>query len=203
MAVGTRLSTLGLVRAGARTECSDEVNLLSNLGLDIIGEPVGIVARELLAARHGRGTSLGPHLLDVVLVVGVDNGRDVEVRLAVPATEGDLTEHARLVLVALLDSVEVTDVLVREIDGNLLSTADSDGLGALKARVRGEDDGALLVIKGNKGDGGSSSVGSRGDEANESGSELHFGGFWGMDCEWGCGVFSIVVKTRVLILCSV
>ncbi|KAI6767204.1 hypothetical protein HG531_011564 [Fusarium graminearum] len=173
MAVGH----LSLVRAGTGTEGGDEVNLLSNLGLDVVREPVAVVAGECLAARHGSVARGGPHLLDVVLVVGVDDSRDVEVSLAVPATEGDLTEHTRLVLLALLDSVEVTDVLVREGDGNVLATADGNGLRARETRVRSEDDGALLVIKSLEGDSGSGSIGSRGNEANESGSELHFCGF--------------------------
>lgn len=174
MVIG-RLS-LSLVRAGAGAKGGDEVNLLSNLGLDVVGEPVAVVTREGLATGHGGVAGLGPHLLDIVLVVGVNDGRDVEVGLAVPTTESDLAEHAGLVLGTLLDGVEVTNVLIREVNGNLLSTAHGNGLGALKTRIRGEDDGTLLVIESDKGDGGSSSVSSRGNEASESSSELHVGG---------------------------
>jgi hypothetical protein len=168
--------SLGLVRASTGTKGSDEINLLSNLGLDVVGEPVAVVTREGLATRHGGVAGLGPHLLDIVLVVGVNDSRDVEVGLAVPATEGDLTEHTGLVLGTLLDGVEVTNVLVREVNGNLLSTAHGNGLGALETRIRGEDNGTLLVIEGDEGDCASSSVGSRGNEASESSSELHVGG---------------------------
>lgn len=200
-----RLVRLGLVGAGAVSKGGDEVNLVSDLGLDIVREPVAVVTRESLAARHGGGSRLGPHLLDVVLVVGIHDGRDIEISLAVPAAEGDLTKHTGLISLALLDSVEVANVFVREVDSNLLGRADSNRFGALITRVRGEDDGALLVVKSDKCDRGSGGIGSRGDEADESSSELHVGGVilgivMGM-CLYG--EFSIVVKTRVLILCSV
>lgn len=170
------LVRLGLVGAGAVSKSGDEVNLVSDLGLDIIREPVAVVTREGLAARHGGGSRLGPHLLDVVLVVGVHDSRDIEISLAVPATEGDLTKHAGLISLALLDSIEVANVLVREVNSNLLGRANSDRFGAFVTRVRGEDDGPLLVVKSDKGDRGGGSIGSRGDEADESSSELHVGG---------------------------
>lgn len=151
---------------------------IANLGLDIIREVVGIVAGENLAARHRGLRGSAPHLLDVVLVIGVDDGRNIEVGLATPAREHDLSEHARLVLRALLDGVEVADVGVRELNSGLLGIAHSDGVDAVSILVRGEIDGSGLVVKGPESDGTSASKSSRADKGKDRGGEEHleFGG---------------------------
>lgn len=177
--VGKRLEGKGEASA-ARTESGHELGRVSDLGLNVVVHPVGVVARERLAARHGTGLVDGPHLLDIVVVRGGDNGGDVIVGHAVPAVKGDLAQHAGLVLLALLDGVVVANVLVGEGDGRLLLVADDDGRKVGRARAGGEVDGALNVVQGPEGDrvGGLGSGGS-GSEAEESLGEVHFdrGGF--------------------------
>lgn len=149
------------------------MSLLSHLGLDVIREPVDVVAREDFTARHGGEAAGGPHLLDVVVVVGVNNGRDVEVSLSLPATELDLAEHARDVLVTLLDGVVVANVVVGEVNSGLLLVADSHRVDFRGARAGSEVDGANLVVEGPEGDLASGDRGSSGSESQKSGGELH------------------------------
>lgn len=153
------------------------MSLVSNLGLLIVGQVVGVVAGELLAARVG-GHGLGRvHLLDVVGVAGDNDGRNVKVGLAHPATEGHLAEHASAsVLATLNDGPVVSNVLVRELDSGVLLVAHNDGVDVGISGVRGEVHGADLVVKSLEGDLGGSSVGSRGNKGHDSSSELHVGG---------------------------
>lgn len=136
------------VEAGrALTKSGDDMGLLSDLGLDVVGKVVGVVAREFLAARHG-GLGLGrPHLLDAVLVIGIDNGGDIEVGLSVLARELDLAKHARLVLLALFDGVEVANELVGELDGRLLRVVDLNGVEGVLVVVGSEVDCALRIVE--------------------------------------------------------
>lgn len=107
------------------------------------------------------------------MVVGVDNGRDVEVGHAVPATEVDLAEHTGDVGSTLLDSVVVANPSIGEGDGLLGSAADSDGGELVETRVGSEVDGSLNGVQSDKGDGSSKGSGRGGDESGESSSELH------------------------------
>lgn len=159
------------------------MGLVSDLGLDIIGEVVGVVAREVLAARHGLLGVGRPHLLDAVLVVGVNDGRDIEVSEAHPASEEKLTKHTGLVLGALSDGVEVALVVLGELNGGVLRRADGDGLDLRAARGRSEDNRASNVIKGLESDSSSVDSGGSGSKAEEGSSELHLElWFLGSDC---------------------
>jgi hypothetical protein len=170
-------------RLSRATESGDDVGLVSNLGLDIIGQVVGVVAREVLAARHGLLGVSGPHLLDAVLVVGVNDGRDIEVGEAHPASEEKLAKHAGLVLRALGDSVEVALVVLGELNGGVLSGADGDRLDLSAAGGRSEDNLASSVIKSLESDGSSVDSGGSGSKAEERSSEMHLEVlFGGSDC---------------------
>lgn len=171
---------------GARAQGGDDVGLRGGLGLDVVGQPVSVVAWEDLATGHGLLRRLGPHLLDVVLVVGVDDGRDVEVGQAVPAREVDLTQHARVVRLAILDGVEVADPRLGELDGRVLLVVDDDGGDIGRSRVAGEVDGALDVVEGPEGDSAGADGGRGGDEGHGRGSEMHLDGvlWWYFDRDW-------------------
>lgn len=158
-----------------RAQSGDEINLLSDLGLDIVEHVVGVVAGEHLAAGDRSLGAGGPHLLDVVLVSGVDNRRNVEVGFALPAAEGDLAEHTVLVALALLKSNEVADVGFGESDGGVLLAGDGHGLNLRVALTGSEDDGANFVIESLKGDGAGGNRGDGGGKGEKSLGELHFG----------------------------
>lgn len=153
-------------------ESGHQVGGVSDLGLDIVGQPVGVAAREREASRHGTSLLGGPHLLDASVVGRVDNGRDIEEGQAAEATEGDLTEHAGLVLLAIGDGVEVANVLIRELDGLVLLVVDDNRLNLGVTSTGGEVDSALDIIESPEGD--SRSVGDGcGSSENHSSGELH------------------------------
>ena len=155
------------------TESGHQVGGVGDLGLDIVGQPVGVTAREVSASRHGTSLLDGPHLLDTIVVGRVDNGGDVEEGQATEATEGDLTEHTGLVLLALGNGVEVANVLVREFDGLVLLVVDDNRLNIGVTSTGGEVDSALDIIESPEGD--SRSVGDDcGSSKNHSSGELHF-----------------------------
>lgn len=172
----SKVRPLEVDASGALADGDDDVLLMGNLGLDIIREVVGIVAREDHAARHGRLGVGREHLLDVVLVLGLDDGRDVEVSLALSTVELDLAEHARGVLLSLGDGVEVANVLVREGHSLLLRGVDLDGLHIPGVFVGGEVDGTADVVKGPEGDLSGGGNGGRAEKSKDGGGELHFGG---------------------------
>lgn len=155
-----------------------QVNLLGDLGLDIVGEVVGVVAGEDLAARHGGVGASGPHLLDVAVVARSDDGRDVKVGQAVPAAKLDLTEHAGDVGLASGDSVVVADPGVGELDGLVLGAVDNDRVKGSRLGVAGEVDGTLNVVEGPEGDGGGAGDSGRGNKGHDGGSEMHFEGWF-------------------------
>lgn len=132
--------------SGARAKSGDDVVLLGGFGLDVVGEVVGIVAGEDFTARHGALGLSRVHLLDAVLIVGVDNGGDVEEGQAVLARELDLAEHASLVLLALGDGVEVTDEVIRELDSLLLRAVDRHRVQGVLVVVGSEVDGTLNIV---------------------------------------------------------
>lgn len=164
---------------GATAKGADELLLLGSLGLDVVRQVVGVVAREVDAARHGLQGLGREHLLDVVLVVGVDNGGDVKVGQAVPAAKVDLAEHAGDVVGALLDGVEVALPGIGEGNSGVLSTADLDGVDVGAAGVGGEVDGALSVVQGPEGDAGGRRESRGGNEGSNRGGETHFEGLLG------------------------
>lgn len=156
-------------------EGADEVGLGGGLGLDVVGEVVGVVAQEVVAAGGGGLGGGRVHELDAVHVVGVDDGGDVEVGQVVPAVEGDLAEHAGGVLGAVRDGVPVADPGLGEVDGGGALGGDLDRVDGGEAGVGDEVDGAVGVVEGLEGDG----VGGDGDgraEEGEKAGELHLEG---------------------------
>lgn len=154
LAVGSSVDVALGGRVGAATaQSDDDVGLLSDLGLDIVGQVVGVVAGEGVAARDGGvGGISGVHQHDVVGVGRVDNGRDIEVGRAAPALEVDLSEHAGYVLLAGLDSVGVANEASSEVDSNGGTGSDGDGVHALDALAGGDVDGAVNVVGRDKGE---------------------------------------------------
>lgn len=168
------------------------MSLGSDLGLDIIRQVVGVVAREALATRGGLLGFGRVHELDAVLVVGINNGRDIEVGEAHPAAEEQLTEHTRLVVGALGNGVEVTLVVVRELNSGVLSVVDGDGLNLGTARRWGEDNLASDIVQGLEGNRSSVDSNGSGSEAEERSSEMH------LDC-----LLKVTVVVGVLFLSEV
>jgi hypothetical protein len=175
------------VAGDTRAQGSPEVDLVGDLGLDVIGKPVAVVAGEVLATRHGGEGDSGPHLLDVVVIAGVDNGRDIEVGQAVPAAELNLAEHAGLVLRAGLDSVPVADPSVGERDSGVLGTADGNAGERGRLRIGSEDKGALDVVEGPESNRGGAGDSGRGNKGHERSRELHV-----------CGVVYKIAEELVL-----
>lgn len=167
---------------GTRAKGGDEVALHGSLGLNVIREVVGVVAREVDTARHGLIGLSREHQLDVVLVVGVNNGGDVKVGQSVPAAEVDLTKHARDVGSALLDGVEVALPGVREGNSGVLAAVDGDRVNVSVTRVAGEVDGALSVVQSPEGDGGGGRESRGGNESSNRSSETHFECCFGFVC---------------------
>jgi len=170
------------------------VSLVSDLGLDIIREVVGVVAREALAAGHGLLGVGRVHLLDAVLVVGVNDSRDVEVGEAHPATKEQLAEHTGLVRGALSNSVEVALVVLRELNSGVLGVADGDRLNLGAARRGSEDDSTSDVVQGLESDLSSVNGGGSGSKAEERSSEMHLDG---LVCKVGSDCGSLVFLSAV------
>lgn len=61
------------------TQSDDDVVAGGGLGLDIVGEVVGVGACKGPAARDGVLSVDRVHLVDALLIIGVDNGRHVKV----------------------------------------------------------------------------------------------------------------------------
>jgi len=165
---------------GGVAESGDEVLLVGDLGLDVIGQVVSVVARPLLTTRGNGGVGSRVHHLDIVVVVGDDNGRNVEVGLAQPAVKGNLSKHAATsVLLALLNSVSVANPAGGELDRSIVVAGDGDRVNGGHASSRGEVNGtlgAVLVeeLDGVGADHGGSSSSNKGSELRE----LHF------ECSW-------------------
>lgn len=175
--------------------------LLSDLGLNIVRQVVSVVAREDDAARHGRVGLGRVHLLDVVLVAGVDDGRDVEVGLALGAGELDLAEHAGGVLLALGDGVEVADVALGEVDGGLLRRVDGDGIHGPAVLVGSKVDGATDVIESPEGDLASRGQGGGAESGENGGGELHLEGFQKVCEDWlRQGVLRVLRDVKVVLV---
>jgi ApbE superfamily uncharacterized protein (UPF0280 family) len=153
----------------------DDVVLLSDLGLHIVPDVVGVVTGEVVAARRGALGLSRVHDLDVGLVSGINDGRDVKVSLAVPATELDLTQHARAVVAALGNSVEVADKRVGEVNRGILGAVDIDRVQEVLVVVGSEVNGTLHIVNGAESDlvgAGESSSGTQKGKGRSS--EMHF-----------------------------
>lgn len=154
---------------GTRAQGAHEVILVGDLGLNVIRKPVDIVAGEHLTTRHGPRLCGRPHLLDVVVVLGVNNGRDVKVVQLVPAREGNLAKHAWDVVLAVLDGVEVADPSIREGNSGVLLAVDLDGLHSRLTSVASEVDSTLNGVEGPEGDCGGLGDSRSGDQSHGRG----------------------------------
>ena len=135
---------------------------------------VSIVAGKLHAARHGRLDVGRPHLLDIVLVVGVDNGRDVKVSEAHPAGKVYLSEHTGNIGATVLDGIEVANVTLGERDVLLLPSLDHDWVHRRGARAGSEVDGAVNSVERPEGNGtAGAGESSRGHQGSDSIEEAH------------------------------
>jgi hypothetical protein len=158
-----------------------QLSLRGGDGLNIVGEVVGSVAREDGAARHqslDRDGVLagGPHLVDTIVVISVDNGGDIKVSNVVPALEGNLTEHAAGVVGTLRDGVPVANPTRREGDSLGAEASNLDRVDLGVARARSEDDLAGGAVLADKGDsvGSTGNSGSGSDHGGDLGEETHF-----------------------------
>lgn len=157
----------------ALSQDGDNVVFLSDLGLYIVREVVGIIAGEVITARH-RAVGIGRvHNLDVGLVVGINDGRNVKVSLAIPATKFDLSQHAGYVLVTLLDGVEVADKLVREIDSGVTGAVNLDRVKEVLVVIGSEVDGALHTVNGAEGNLTGAGKRGRSQKGQDRSGELH------------------------------
>lgn len=145
------------------SENADEVNFFGCLCLNVVGLVVGVIAWEYVAAGDGRRCYLGPHLLDVGMVVGINNGGDVEIGYAHPALEGDFAKHTRHIWTALGDGVPVANPALGEVDGDGLKARDNGIRERGVTDAGSEDHGALDWVLANKLDG----VGQRGPNCRE------------------------------------
>lgn len=105
----------------------------SGLGLDVIGQVVGIGASEAHAAGHWALSVRGVHLVDASLVIRVDDGGDVKVSGASVAVEGELSEHTRSVGFAAVVRISVASPAIGQGDIDRLAGGDRsvlDGAGA-------------------------------------------------------------------------
>ena len=148
---------------------------MGGLGLDVVGEVVGKVAREDDAARDGLLLAGGPHLLDVVLVIGVDDGRDVKVGDAIPRVEGNLAQHAGDDGLTISDGEPVSLPAVSDLDRHVLSTGNLGVWDLGHVGVAGEVDCAVKVVLGHKGDRVGSVGGNCGRQERDELGELHIG----------------------------
>ncbi len=72
----------------------DELGIGRGEGCNVVPLVVGVGAGEGLASGEGGVAVLGEDLLDAVSVIGVDDGRDIEVGSAAVAVEAELGQHA-------------------------------------------------------------------------------------------------------------
>lgn len=137
-------STTTLSAGGAKE--ADKLAGVGAEGSDIVPLVVSVRARESLAARDGSVAVEREDLLDAIVVIWVDNRRDVEVGSASEAIETHLSEHAWSVRCTLGDGVPVANPAGREglVGGG---EAGDDELGnRFEASVLGEDDGSLGAV---------------------------------------------------------
>ncbi len=155
---------------------ADKLGVIGGEGGDVVPLVVGVCARESLASGDGRVAVFGEHHLHALVIIWVDDGRDVEVRCATEAVEAELGQHARHVWGTFGDGVDVTDPVLGEgLVGGVQALNDEIG-DFFQACLGGDDDGsfsAVLVDEVNAVDGcchGCERGGCKKDVANE----LHF-----------------------------
>lgn len=152
---------------------ADELIAVSAERGNVVPLVVGVGAREGLAARHGvAGVHWEDHLHTLV-VVGVDNGRDVKVGCAGEAVEANLTEHTGNIWLALRDGVPVASPAGREGLVGSGHAWDDELRNGLETEIRGEDDGALGVVLVDKVDRASRSEGCKRGGCEDGAEELH------------------------------
>lgn len=148
-------------------EGDDDVVAGGRFGLDVVRQVVGVGACKAPAARDRLLGVDRVHLVDALLIVGLDNGRHVKVggiRVRVPSKLGQHARHAQVV--ARRHRVAVASPAVGELDGDVLTGGD---LGVFNFRVARPDDGAGDVVHGHVGD----MVGGTGQRGRGQESELH------------------------------
>lgn len=141
----------------------------SGLGLDVIGQVVGIGASEAHAAGHGALSVCRVHLVDASLVIRVDDGGDIKVSGASVAVECKLSEHTRSVGCAAAVRVSVASPAVGQGDVDRLAGGDRS---VLNGGGTSPHDGTVSAVHGLEGN----SVGGA-DHSSQGGdgkvAELH------------------------------
>jgi len=153
--LGARFLALGGgdgVGDGVGSQSAGQVARLGGLGLNVVGQVVGGVAREDAAAGDGLVRVLGrEHHVDSGVVVGVDNGGDVIEVQSIPAVESDLHEHAGNIGLTGDDCVAVADPTHREADLDAVTAKNVNRRELIKTSIGREVNGAILVILGDEG----------------------------------------------------
>ncbi len=137
-------TTLALIADGA--EEADKLGTISAEGCNVIPLVVSVGARESLASRDGSAAVQGEDLLDALVIIRVDNSRNVEVSGTSEAIETDLSKHARDVCLAVRNRVPVSNPSCREGLIGGLRAGDHELGNGFEAGVRREDDGALSAV---------------------------------------------------------
>lgn len=130
-------------------ESDNDVVAGGGFGLDVIRQVVGVGACEGPAARDGVLGIDRVHLVDALLVIGVDNGRHVKVRGIGVRVPSKLGQHARRAQVlAGRHRVAIASPAVGELNGDVLTGGD---ISVVDGRVASPDNGAVGAVHGRKG----------------------------------------------------
>jgi len=167
------ISGMSLGTATNISNQADKFLLLGDLSLLIIRHVVSVGAREGLATRLRRLRALWVEDLNVVVIIWVDDGGDIEECLALGAVPGHLAEHAVLLLVLGTECVPVADPAVGEGSSLGLAALQREAGDWWAALLSDEDDLAVDAVLGDH----VNCVGSgEGDESSkaEALKELHF-----------------------------
>ena len=163
---------------------ADKVGAVGGLGLDIIRGDVHVgAASHVRAARDGGLAVVGVDLVDTIRVLGVDDGRDVEVGQTSPAVEGDLAQHAHGVGGIGGNGIPVANPSIGEVDGDGVAARDSGVIDTLTTRSGSEVDSTVRGVHGLEGDlVGSACQSGRGKEGKSA--EEHVDGGWWLSWEF-------------------
>jgi len=91
------------------TEEADKLGIIGGLSLDVIWKVVGVGAREGLAAGERSGEALWEHHLDSLMIIRLNDSRNIKVSDSVPTIESDLAQHARNIGGAFRNRVPVSN----------------------------------------------------------------------------------------------
>lgn len=91
------------------TKKADEVGIRGAESSDVVPLVVGVCARESLTSRERSLEVLWSDHLDAIVVIWLDDGRDIEICVTIVALESDLAEHTWDILSALGDRVPVAN----------------------------------------------------------------------------------------------